>query len=206
MINVVGIGPGDYLYINDKVKNIIEESEIIIGAQRQIDIIDKNMDILDKEMYVFKSDLKTLKSYIKLNISKEICILASGDPSLYGIGNFIQREFLDISDINIIPGISVVQLMFSKIGQSMNDLYISSGHGREPDFNFIFLHSKVALLTDKKNSPAVISKAISSKSLNYKMYVGYNLSYEDEEILEGRHSDFEDIHKDKLAVVVLIKE
>lgn len=206
MINIVGIGPGNTGFLTDNSKKIIEKSSVIIGGSRQIEAISFEIDIEGKDKHIFKSDLGKLKKYIQDNMTRDICILASGDPSIYSIGNYVIKNFADVTKINVNPGISSIQLMFAKIGQTMNDLYISSSHGREPDFDFIFMHNKIALLTDNKIGPKEIAGQLRARNLKYKMYIGYNLSYEDEKILSGNPDDFLDIAEDKLAVVVLIGE
>jgi cobalt-precorrin-7 (C5)-methyltransferase len=64
----------------------------------------------------------------------------------------------------------------------MNDLYITSSHGKQPDFDFIFQHDKVAMVTDKVVGPFQIAQEIQQRGLSRTLIVGENLSYPDERL------------------------
>ncbi|WP_228741252.1 SAM-dependent methyltransferase, partial [Klebsiella quasipneumoniae] len=56
-------------------------------------------------------------------------VLASGDPLFYGIGTRLIAHF-GIERVRIIPGISAVQYLCAKAGIDMNDIWLTSSHGR----------------------------------------------------------------------------
>ncbi|WP_256313821.1 SAM-dependent methyltransferase, partial [Paraclostridium sordellii] len=89
--------------------------------------------------------MKYIVEYLKNNKHKNISIIASGDPLIYRIGKFISNN-IEKENLNIVSGISSMQYIFSKIGEDMNDLYITSSHGKVPDFDYILNHSKVCMV------------------------------------------------------------
>ena len=103
------------------------------------------------------SNLKEILEYINTNTHKQISVIASGDPLIYGIGRYLSNN-IDHKDLNIVSGISSLQYIFSKIYVDMNDLYITSSHGKVPDFDYILSHKKVCMVTDNKIGPQEISK------------------------------------------------
>ncbi len=171
MISVIGMGPGDNKYITVEAVRLIESADIIVGAKR-------HLTDSKKEQFELTGNLKSALDFIEKNKDKEIVVLASGEPKLYGIAKYLSKYF----EINVISGISAIQYIFSKINLDMNDLYITSSHGKEPDIDLIAKHSKVAMVTDEKNSPAVIAEKLLKKGFDKKMIVGENLSYNDEKI------------------------
>lgn len=208
MISVVGIGPGNIFYTTVIAIKIISEADIIIGGKRNIDAVNEILvqgEIDSKEIFILGSNFGEMKSYILENIDKKICVIASGDPNLYGIANYIERNFEKLTDVEVHSGISSVQYLFSRIKINMNDLYITSCHGRLPDFDSIFGHEKVAILTDAEIGPKEIANEVKKRGYNYLFYVGENLSYDDECIYSGLPDDI--LKKDEygLSVVVLIK-
>ncbi len=48
--------------------------------------------------------------------------------------------------LNVVSGISSLQYIFSKIYVDMNDVYITSSHGKVPDFDYILSHKKYVWL------------------------------------------------------------
>lgn len=203
MIEVLGIGPGNLDYLTLKNRDKIKKADIIIAGKRHLKELSLSSYV---EKFEITSDLSKLLNKIKENLEKNIVILASGDPSLYGIGNFIKKNF-DENIINIEPGISSVQYFFAKLGINMNNLFITSGHGRELDFDFLFMHEKIAILTDKKNNPIKIFKEAQKNSQNYNMWIGENLSYSNEKIIKITDKELFINRKEfDMNVVVLVKK
>lgn len=205
MINIIGLGPGKFDYITKIGENLIKKSDIVIGGKRNIESL-KNFD---GDKIEITNNLKEIVEYININKDKEISIIASGDPSIYGIARYIIKnvEYENISDdINVISGISSMQYIFSKIYVDMNDLYITSSHGKEPDFDYILSHKKVCMVTDKKIGPREISKEILNRGLKKTIVVGENLSYENEQITVGYPMEILKKENYDMNVVVILDE
>ena len=63
---------------------------------------------------------------------------------------------------------------------------MGSMHGREENFIEVVKENKLSIwLTDKKNTPSELSKRLIENSIDCTIYVGENLSYEDENITIG---------------------
>lgn len=201
MLYVVGIGPGNNKYITEVAKDIIDNSEIIIAGKRNMEALGN----IEKEIFYISSNLNEMKNYILNNAQKNIVVLASGDPSIYGIASYIKRELEGKIDIKIIAGISSIQYAFSAFAIDMNDVYISSSHGREPDYDFILMHKKIAMVTDKNIGPYEIAQEIKNRKMLYDMYIGENLSYPNERLEITNSNDIK--NRDyKMSLVILIKK
>lgn len=201
MLYIVGIGPGNNKYITEVAKEIIDNSEIIIAGKRNIEALGN----IEKEIFYISSNLNEMKNYILNNAQKNIVVLASGDPSIYGIASYINRELEGKIDIKIIAGISSIQYAFSAFAIDMNDVYISSSHGREPDYDFILMHKKIAMVTDKNIGPYEIAQEIKNRNMLYDMYIGENLSYPNERLEITNSNDIK--NRDyKMSLVILIKK
>lgn len=201
MINVIGLGPGNEKYITKLGENLIENSDVLIGGKRNLETIKD----FKGEKIVLGSNLKEIVEYINNNIEKKISVIASGDPSIYGISKYLS-ENIDTKNLNIISGISSLQYIFSKIYVDMNDLYITSSHGKVPDFDYILSHKKVCMVTDSKIGPHKISKEILNRNLKRTIVVGENLSYDNERITIGSPEDILNIEDFDMNVVVILDE
>ena len=201
MINIIGLGPGNLDYITKLGEKIIYESDILIGGKRNLASI---QEFKGKKVEL-STNLEEVIDYIKLNKEKKISIIASGDPLIYGIGKYIS-ENLEKKDINIINGISSIQYIFSKINIDMNDLYITSSHGKIPDFDYILSHSKVAMVTDNKIGPREIAREIINRDLKKTMVIGEDLSYIDEKITLASPAEVLKIDNFNMNVVVILDE
>lgn len=65
----------------------------------------------------------------------------------------------------------------------MNDIYLTSSHGRKPDFDWLLRHEKIAMVTDQMTGPYQIAQEILARGQQRCMVIGENLSQENEQIV-----------------------
>lgn len=199
MINVIGLGPGNTDYITKLGEKLIQNSDVVIGGKRNLEsIVD-----FEGEKIEISSNLKEIVEYINNNKHKQISVIASGDPLIYGIGRYLSKN-IDKEDLNIVSGISSLQYIFSKVHIDMNDLYITSSHGKTPDFDYVLSHKKVCMVTDKIIGPKEICKQILDRNLEKTIVVGANLSYDNERITIGSPEDILKLEDFDMCVVVIL--
>ena len=199
MINVIGLGPGNTDYITKLGEKLIQNSDVVIGGKRNLEsIVD-----FEGEKIEISSNLKERVEYINNNKHKQISVIASGDPLIYGIGRYLSKN-IDKEDLNIVSGISSLQYIFSKVHIDMNDLYITSSHGKTPDFDYVLSHKKVCMVTDKIIGPKEICKQILDRNLEKTIVVGENLSYDNERITIGSPEDILKLEDFDMCVVVIL--
>ena len=199
MINVIGLGPGNTDYITKLGEKLIQNSDVVIGGKRNLEsIVD-----FEGEKIEISSNLKEIVEYINNNKHKQISVIASGDPLIYGIGRYLSKN-IDKEDLNIVSGVSSLQYIFSKVHIDMNDLYITSSHGKTPDFDYVLSHKKVCMVTDKIIGPKEICKQILDRNLEKTIVVGENLSYDNERITIGSPEDILNLEDFDMCVVVIL--
>lgn len=226
MVYVVGVGPGSGLYLTRAAEEIIDKAQLLIGGTRNIEFIKTSLGLKEgQDTFVLGSDLASMMDQIEKNLDKDIVVLASGDPSIYGIADYINRTMSRQEDpatetnripsqrdsiqgkenLVIVPGISSIQYAFSVFKIPMNDLYITSSHGRQPDYDFIFMHDKLALVTDSKIGPRQIAQEVKDRGLDYSFYVGENLSYHNQRLTVGSADDILARDSYGMCLVILIR-
>ena len=226
MVYVVGVGPGSGLYLTRAAEEIIDKAQLLIGGTRNIEFIRTSLGLKEgQDTFVLGSDLASMMDQIEKNLYKDIVVLASGDPSIYGIADYINRTMSSQEDpatetnrmpsqrdsiqgkekLVIVPGISSIQYAFSVFKIPMNDLYITSSHGRQPDYDFIFMHDKLALVTDSKIGPRQIAQEVKDRGLDYSFYVGENLSYHNQRLTVGSADDILARDSYGMCLVILIR-
>jgi precorrin-6y C5,15-methyltransferase (decarboxylating), cbiE subunit len=205
MIYIVGIGTGfgEYSDISLRAVQIIKDSEIIIGSERQLELAKKYNQNANIVKYEKITDIIKI---LKENIDKTISVLASGNPSLYGIAEFIIKNMNPFEDIEIISGISSVEYLFSKLKITMNDLYITSFHGRKLDEEMVLKSKKTAFFTDNKTSLYDIAQIYLKNELNPIFIIGENLSYPNEKIRRLRADEIKTDDEFKMYILIVINE
>lgn len=179
MIYIVGLGPGHEDYILPRAIKVLNESTEIIGFSRAME----SLSFIEGK----KTDIRSLKEIIDIiNASKEedvISIVASGDPTFYGVAEYIKKNYK--GRLDVIPGISSFQYLTCKIGKSWSKAYVGSLHGREDDFIDKVNNNKVSIwLTDDKNNPTYLCEKLIENDIKCRVIVGEKLSYDDERIID----------------------
>lgn len=197
---IAGIGPGHEDYVLPIVRNKIKEAETIIGGKRHLNLVKD----LNKKVIILESNYVEVVNYIEKNYNKEkILVLVSGDTGFYSLSSYLKRNLLDIK-MEFICGINSLQYLFSKLGLTYEEAYFASLHGRELDILDKVKNNKyISLLTDKKNSPNSICKLLIDNKLNSNVYIGENLSYDDEKIHIGKAKDFINKEFNSLSVIII---
>lgn len=205
MIYIVGIGTGfgEYSDISLRAVQIIKDSEIIIGSERQLELAKKYNQIANIVKYEKITDIIKI---LKENKDSTISVLASGNPSLYGIADFIIKNMIPFDDILIIPGISSVEYLFSKLKITMNDLYITSFHGRKLDEEIILKSKKTAFFTDDKTKLYDIAQIYLKNKFNPIFIIGENLSYPNEKITRLRANEIKVDDEFGMYILIVINE
>ena len=197
MLYIVGLGPGSKDYILPKAVKVLENSDMVLGFQRAL----SSIDFLYIKKYVVKS-LEEIISYSEDNRDKNISVVASGDPCFYGITDYINKNYKGC--FSVIPGISSFQYLCAKLNKPWQGSFLGSLHGREEDFLERVKENNISIwLTDKTHTPGFICSCLIQAKLNALIYVGENLSYEDEKITIGEPEKFINTNFSELCVVII---
>ncbi|MBC8059559.1 MAG: precorrin-6y C5,15-methyltransferase (decarboxylating) subunit CbiE [Clostridiaceae bacterium] len=195
MIYIVGIGPGSKEYILPKAQQVIKTCDVVLGFERAISSIEHD------NKSVIKS-LAEVLNHIRDNKGKDIAIVASGDPCFYGINDYINKNYEE--KVQVIPGISSFQYLMAKLNKSWQGAMLGSLHGRKEEFIQKIEINKLSIwLTDKENSPDFICRELIRNNIKALVYVGINLSYEDELIVSGTERSISEMKFSELSVVVI---
>lgn len=113
---VIGIGPGGLEHMTLRSKDAIEESNIIIGYNKYIDMIKPIVE--DKEL--FSTGMRGEESRCRkaLELSKEnniVALISTGDSGIYGMAGLILQMKED-ENVEIIPGVTASSAAGSVVG------------------------------------------------------------------------------------------
>lgn len=174
MLKVAGVGPGSSDYLTRDVEREIRNSEYVLAFGR----IAKSLDHI-REDIIRVDRVDQVLEFLKEE--EETLLLASGDPNFFGIVNFLKNKGIKIE--KVLPGLSSFQYMMCKMQKPWQDAKFLSLHGRKDDLNIVKGHELSIILIDKDNMPSEISNKLLEIGIKGKVYAGFNLSYDDEEIV-----------------------
>ena len=195
-ISLVGIGMGAEKTLTLEGKKALNEAELLIGAKRMTEAVQKPGQMVLHE-YRSEKIVEYIREHPKY---RTVAIALSGDVGFYsGAKKLIDQ--LD-GNVEVICGISSVVYFMSKIGLSWDDAKIVSAHGRNCNLISLIRHNpKVFSILGTEDGVAVLASRLVYYGMgDVTLYVGENLSYENEKIFHDKAANLTEYRGDALSV------
>lgn len=187
---VIGIGPGSEEYLTLAAKKIVELSDIIMGSKRALDLF-ANVDVEKRELQSGNMESMMKLAVSKVKEGKSVSLLSTGDPGFSGILKPILKLSSDI-EIEIVPGISSVQLCAAKLKIPWDDANLITLHGKGISNRLLELvddDKPTIILPNFKLNEIAEFLIESGVDLGRRVAICEKLSYDDERILETSLKD-----------------
>ena len=202
-VNIVGIGPGNPKLLTGAAREAIEQSTILIGDKRMLANFASG-----KRTYDTIKTAEICKICSEADADKDVVsVLVSGDVGFFSLAKTISGKLPDCECVRYC-GISSLVYFAQLLEMSWDDAKIVSMHGRRQNFIEAVAHNKkVFALTGGENSPQALCAKLCAHGLGgVTVYVGENLSYDDEKVTcltaeEGAQKTF-----GSLSVMMIINE
>ena len=189
-IYIVGIGPGASEYLTKKAIDTVKASDYTVGSTRAIDLFD---DVSGTIAFNVKDLLDKLEEGVDLAVKgNTVSILSTGDPGFSGVLNTVlrisnEKDFPE-ENIEVIPGISSLQLAAAKCHIQWDNANVMTFHGREN------IEDILPVINNGKQTIALPSRKVKDMAHflldngvdpSRKVVVCERLSYPDERIVES---------------------
>lgn len=181
-IILLGIGMGAYETMTIEGVRACEDAQVIIGAKR---IVDSLKRFGKPVMESYKGE--EIKDFIKEHEEYQSIVIAlSGDAGFYS-GAKKLLELLKDYEPEVLPGISTVVYLASKLKTSWEDIKMISVHGRKANMiSAVKNNRKVfALLEGKQHINELCKEFIRYGLSHIQLAIGEDLSYDTEKIRIG---------------------
>ena len=162
--------------------DIISRADILVGGKRHLADF-KDSPAIKKAI---TKKLTDLVAFIKKAMkTKNIVVLASGDPLFYGIGPRLVKA-LGEKNVKLYPNVNSVAAAFAHIGEAWHAARVVSLHGRGNAgdlVNKLAGADTIAIFTDPVNNPTRIAKTLVRKKITeFDMWVFEQLGSAKEKI------------------------
>jgi len=200
---VVGIGPGSRDYLTYAALNAVNNSDTVFGSKRALNLFKTNSQKIEINAKNMNRSLK--ESVDKVKNGKTVAILSTGDPGFSGVLKPILNLKSSI-EIEVIPGVSSVQLCAAKLKIPWDNANLITMHGKgisEEILDSIENGKPSIILPNFK--PVELAKFLVENGVdkNRKIAVCEKLSYEDEKIVKSTLKDILKMEFSYMCVVVL---
>ena len=189
-IYIIGIGPGASEYLTKKAIDTVKMSDYTVGSTRAIDLFD---DVQNRIAFNVKDLLDKLEEGVQLAVEgNTVSILSTGDPGFSGVLNTVLRiskeKDFPKEYIEVIPGISSLQLAAARTHIQWDNANVMTFHGREniEDILPVINNGKVTIaLPSRKVKDMAQFLLDNGVEDDRKVVVCERLSYPDEKIVEA---------------------
>lgn len=198
-IILLGIGMGNKKTLTLEATEVLNRCQLIIGSDRVI----HSLRDYKKDTYATTKN-EEIVQYIKEHKEYENIVVAfSGDIGFYS-GAKRLRPHLTEYNVTSISGISSPIYFLSKLGVPWEDVTFLSLHGRTGNLiDAVMNNHKVFTLLGGENSINNICEELIELNLNVSLYVGENLSYDNERIIVGTPHDLIEKKFDTMSVLYI---
>lgn len=180
MIHVLGLGlcPA---HRSPEILDLIRSADLVAGGRRLLDELE-----IEENRRLPLGSLDEFAARIQSRAQDGVvCVLADGDPLLYGIGASLLRFFAP-HELSFHPNVSALQTACARFGLPWHDCKIVSLHGRSdlaPLFAALTHECLVALYTDQHHSPDAIAKLLLQRGVTgWRMHVAESLCGTEEKL------------------------
>lgn len=200
MLTIVGAGPGSPEYLLPIAQQAIKEAELIIGAKR---LVAKLVNGNCERVYLKEINYNP-KKVLALAKTKKTVLLVSGDPGLFSIAKKITNL---TKEVNIIPGISPIQLFFACLHKSWEQVTFISLHGLRSltALNNIKPKQNYLIFLDSTKGLDIVGNYLAAKISSKHVYLGLDLGLPTEQVIKTTMEELSKlkIKKSQLALLYI---
>ena len=186
-LTVVGIGEDGYKGLGKNARHALLHADQVFGGARQLALLPP----------CIRAERRAWPSPFSLNPvleqrGAEICVLASGDPMMFGVGASLARV-VSIDEMRILPAPSSYSLAAARLGWPLQDVVTLSVVARPVAALNAHFHPgmRLLVLSNDGSSPAVIAGLLRERGFGpSRMTVLEHLGGEAERHVEGLASEW----------------
>lgn len=207
-IYIIGIGPGSSEYLTKKAVDTVKTSDYTVGSTRAINLFD---DVNNKIAFNVNDLLDKLEKGVDLAIEgNTVSILSTGDPGFSGVLNTVLRianeKNFPEEKIEVIPGISSLQLAAARNHIQWDNANVMTFHGREN------IEDILKVINNGKTTIALPSKKVRDMAQflldngvdeHREVVVCERLSYDDEKIVQSTLKDIANSEFTYMCIMVI---
>ncbi len=154
-LSIVGIGEDGLEGLSPAARARIAQAQMVFGGARHLALA---VEAVKGEAHPWPSPFAEGVAQVLAARGKNVCVLASGDPFLHGVGATLARH-VPAGEMHVIPAPSAFSLAAARLGWALGEVAQVSLHGREIGRIRPFLHPgcRILALTSDETGPAALA-------------------------------------------------
>lgn len=160
MITVIGIGEDGLTGLSPAARALVDGAEVLVGGERHLAKAPDH----DGERLDWSAGFPSTLDMIEARMGQKVVVLASGDPSHFGVATTLIRRF-GADKVFVLPAPSSVSLACARMGWSVPDVTVVTIHGRPLENLNLHLapNARLVVLARDGKSPAEVAELLTAK-------------------------------------------
>jgi precorrin-6B C5,15-methyltransferase / cobalt-precorrin-6B C5,C15-methyltransferase len=158
-LSIVGIGEDGVDGLSPVARGLIGDADVVFGGRRHLALAGS---LIRGEARQWPSPFDSAVDDVLAQRGRQVCVLASGDPFLHGVGAVLARR-IDPAELLAVPVPSAFSLAAARLGWALAETVQVSLHGRPVDLVRPHLQpgAQVLALTSDGGGPAELARLLS---------------------------------------------
>ncbi|MBP7243316.1 precorrin-6y C5,15-methyltransferase (decarboxylating) subunit CbiE [Amaricoccus sp.] len=155
---IVGIGEDGADGLGAAARRLVSEAEVVFGGRRHLALA---APLIRGEARTWPSPFDAAMAEVVAWRGRRVCVLASGDPFLHGVGATLARG-VGADEMEVIPAASAFALAAARLGWPLQEVETISLHGRVLGHLRPLLHpgTRILALTSDGAAPGEIARLL----------------------------------------------
>jgi precorrin-6B C5,15-methyltransferase / cobalt-precorrin-6B C5,C15-methyltransferase len=157
-LSIVGIGEDGIEGLTPIARSLVQAAEMVFGGQRHLVLA---APLIRGIARPWRSPFERAVEEVLAQRGRQVCVLASGDPFVYGVGSVLLRH-VDPRETVAVPAPSTFSLAAARLGWALPETTQLSLHGRALDLVRPHLQpaARVLALTSDGEGPAALARLL----------------------------------------------
>jgi precorrin-6Y C5,15-methyltransferase (decarboxylating) len=159
-LSIVGIGEDGVEGLTTVARGLVSGAELVFGGKRHLGLA---APLIRGAVRPWPTPFERAVAEVLAQRGRQVCVLASGDPYLHGVGAVLARH-VEPSETVVVPVPSAFSLAAARLGWPLADCVLVSLHGRELDRVRPHLQpgARVLALTSDGEGPAALADLLAT--------------------------------------------
>ncbi len=185
-LTIVGCGPGGAEYLTQQALSAVAGADVLCGPRFLLDLFPEAR----AERVVTGADAREVAALVRSRMEEcRVVLLVTGDPGMHSLAGPVTR-LLGRERVQVVPGVSSVQLAFARLGLPWENARIFSLHGvskeeARPVLGALAAVSTAAVLCSPTWTPGKILSALRNTARERKVHVLWDLGRPTEGMMAG---------------------
>jgi precorrin-6Y C5,15-methyltransferase (decarboxylating) len=160
-LSIVGIGEDGVAGLSASARDLVANADIVFGGTRHLAIA---ASLIRGQAKLWPSPFSLAVEEVLGMRERQVCVLASGDPFLYGVGSVLACH-VPLDEMLVVPAPSAFSLAAARLGWPLPETVLLSLHGRVLDLVRPHLHpgAHILALTSGSDGPAALATLVAER-------------------------------------------